>query len=148
MPRRKKFTPDELMQVAVEESQLSIHDHTDKTDPLVGAIITTADGEILAKAHRCELRVGEHCEYTLIERKLVNENLKECVLYVTLEPCTDSSRGTGKKGCATHIVRARLGQVYVGIEDPDPRIAGEGIAFLRQQGIPFQMFPEKLQEII
>jgi ATP-dependent DNA helicase RecG len=148
MPRKKKFTPDELMQMAVEESHLSIHDHTDKTDPFVGAIITTADGEIFAKARRCELRVGEHCEYTLIERKLVNDNLKECVLFVTLEPCTDSSRGTGKKGCSTHIVRARLGRVYVGIEDPDPRIAGEGIAFLRQQGIPLQMFPEELQEII
>lgn len=148
MPRKKKYLPDEIMQMAVEESRLSIHDHTHKTDPLVGAIVTTADGEILARAHRCELRVGEHCEYTLIERKLVNDNLKGCVLYVTLEPCTDSSRGLGKKGCSTHIVRARMGRVYVGIEDPDPRIAGEGIAFLRQQGIPLQMFPEQLQETI
>lgn len=150
MPTKKKrLTPDELMQMAVEEARLSIHDdHKDKPDPFVGAIITTADGEILAKAHRCELRVGEHCEYTLIERKLVNNNLKECVLYVTLEPCTDNARGPHKRGCSTHIDRARLGRVYVGIEDPDPRIAGEGIAFLRQQGIPLQMFPEELQEII
>ncbi len=149
MPTKKnRFTPDELMQMAVEESRLSIYDHADKTDPLVGALITTADGEILKKAHRCELRVGEHCEYTLIERKLVNDDLKGCVLYVTLEPCTDSSRGPGKRGCCTHIFRARLGKVYVGIEDPDPRIAGRGIAFLRQHEVSFEMFPEKLQEVI
>jgi ATP-dependent DNA helicase RecG len=148
MPRKKKLTPEELMQMAIEESRSSIHDHSDRMDRLVGAIITTADGEILARAHRCELRVGEHCEYTLIERKLVNENLRGCVLYVTLEPCTDSSRGLGKRGCSTRIVRARLGKVYVGIQDPDPRIAGNGIEFLRQNQIPFEMFPERLQDSI
>lgn len=137
------------MQLAVEEGRSSIHDdHTDRADPFVGAIMTTADGEILARAHRCELRVGEHCEYTLIERKLVNENLKDGVLYVTLEPCTDNSRGTTKRGCATHIVRARLGQVYVGIEDPNPKIATEGIAYLREKGITVNMFSEELQEVI
>ncbi len=145
---KKKHSPEELMQMAIEESRLSIPEHTDKTDPLVGAIIATAEGEILAQAHRGELRVGEHCEYTLIERKLVNENLQGCVLYVTLEPCTDKSRGKGKRGCATHIVKARLGQVYVGIEDPNPKIATEGISYLREKGIKVQMFPEHLQEII
>lgn len=151
---RKKYSPEELMQKAIKESRLSIPEHTDKTDPMVGAIITTAEGELLAQAHRGELRVGEHCEYTLIERKLVNRNLKDCVLYVTLEPCTDKSRnraetgGKIKRGCSTHAVKARLGQVYVGIEDPDPRIATEGLAFLEENGITVQMFPEELQEII
>ena len=66
----------------------SISEHEDKLDPLVGAILTTADGKILATAHRGELRVGEHCEYTLIERKLKSENLTqlatlypECTVY-------------------------------------------------------------------
>jgi ATP-dependent DNA helicase RecG len=151
---KKKYTTEELMQMAIEESRLSIAEHLDKTDPLVGAIITTAEGEILAKAHRGELRVGEHCEYTLIERKLVRENLNGCVLYVTLELCTDKSRNKGgigekiKRGCSTHAVKARLGKVYVGIEDPNPKIANEGIAFLREQGVTVHMFPENLQEII
>lgn len=150
----KKYLPKELMQIAIEESRLSIPEHLEKTDPLVGAIITTADGEVLAQAHRGELRVGEHCEYTLIERKLVNENLKHCVLYVTIEPCTDKSRNRDeagdkiKRGCSTHAVKARLAQVYIGIEDPDPRIATEGIGFLEKNGIAVQMFPEELQEII
>ena len=38
------------MQMAIDESHLSIPEHTDKTDPLVGAIIATADGVVLAKA--------------------------------------------------------------------------------------------------
>lgn len=148
MPKTKKYSPEELMRLAIEESRLSIPEHADKTDPLVGAIITTADGEILAKAHRGELRVGEHCEFTLIERKLVNHNLKDCVLYVTLEPCTDKSRSKGKRGCSTHVFKARLGQVYIGIEDPNPKIATDGIDFLEKKKITVHIFPEELQEII
>lgn len=144
----KKYSPEELMRMAIEESHHSIPEHVEKTDPLVGAIITSADGEILAKAYRGELRVGEHCEYTLIERKLSNHNLKDCVLYVTLEPCTDESRNKGKRGCSTRIVKARLGQVYVGIEDPNPKIANEGISFLIKKGINVHLFPEEFQEII
>lgn len=150
MPRKKKYTPKELMQMAIVEGRRSIPEHTDKTDPLVGAIITTANGELLAQAHRGELRVGEHCEYTLIERKLVNKNLGGCVLYVTLEPCTDQSRNTkkGKKGCSSHILKARLGKVYVGIEDPNPKIATEGIKLLEKAELEVHMFHEDLQETI
>lgn len=83
---KKKHTALELMKLAIEESHLSIPEHTDKTDPKVGAIIATKDGEILAKAHRGELRIGQHCEFTLIEKKLGSVSLKGCVLYVTLEP--------------------------------------------------------------
>lgn len=148
MPRKKKYTPAELMQMAIEEGRRSIPEHTDKTDPLVGAIITTADGELLAQAHRGELRVGEHCEFTLIERKLASDNLQGCVLYVTLEPCTDQSRNKDKRGCSTHIVKARLGKVYIGIEDPNPKIATLGIELLKEAKIEFEMFPEELQKTI
>ena len=72
---KKKFTPDELMKLTIAESLKSIPEHTNKADPFVGAIITTNVGEILASAHRGELRVGEHCEFTLIERKLKDINL-------------------------------------------------------------------------
>ncbi len=152
---KKKFSPYELMQMAIAESHLSIPEHTHKTDPKVGAIITTKNGEVLAQAHRGELRIGEHCEYTLIERKLVNENLRGCVLYVTLEPCTDESRNQNKagneikkRGCATHIVKSRLSKVYIGVEDPNPKIATEGKKFLENKGIEVEMFPLDLQTII
>lgn len=147
---KKKYTPQELMQMAIDESRLSIPEHTDKTDPLVGALITTAEGELLAKAHRGELRVREHCEYTLIERKLRDTNLNGCVLYVTLEPCTDASRNVskGKRGCSSHAIKARISTVYVGIEDPNPKIATEGIKYLTENGAIVHMFDEELQEII
>lgn len=152
---KKNFTTLELMQMAINESYSSIPEHTHKTDPNVGAIIATTNGEVLGKAHRGELREGEHCEYTLIERRLASENLKDCVLYVTLEPCTDESRNqnkttnkTKKRGCCTHIKKARLSKVYVGVEDPNPKIAGWGIKEIREHGIDVEMFPAELQKII
>jgi ATP-dependent DNA helicase RecG len=145
---KEKYKPIELMKMAIEESYLSVPEHTDKTDPLVGAIIATYKGEVLAKAHRGELREGEHCEYTLIERKLVNENLRGCALYVTLEPCTDDSRRIPKRGCSTHIGKARISKVYIGVEDPNPKIAGTGVKAIRDKGIEVEMFPASLQDII
>ena len=145
---KKKYTPLEIMKMAIEESHRSIGEHKDKTDPLVGAIIAAKDGVILGKAHRGEMREGEHCEFTLIERRLRSENLRGCALYVTLEPCTDESRTLPKRGCVTHIKKARLSKVYIGVEDPNPKIAQEGIKALRKKGIEVEMFPSSLQEII
>jgi ATP-dependent DNA helicase RecG len=148
--KRKIHTPRQIMEMVLEEARLSIPDHTEKNDPFVGAILATPDGQVLEKAHRGELRAGDHCEFTLIERKLGNKNLKDCVLYCTLEPCTDESRDLekGKRGCATHIVKARLGQVYVGIEDPNPNIDGDGIRFLKDNGVIVHSFDQDLQDII
>jgi len=142
---KKKFTPDELMELTIKESFNSIPEHTDKADPLVGAIITTKDGEILAAAHRGELRIGEHCEYTLIERKLKDKNLGECVLYVTLEPCVDEVRKLPKRGCSTHIAKARISTVYIGMRDPNPRVENEGVKFLTEKGIKVIDFPAHLE---
>jgi ATP-dependent DNA helicase RecG len=144
----KKYTPDELMKRTIKESLKSIPEHTDKADPLVGAIITTKEGEILASAHRGELRIGEHCEYTLIERKLKDKNLGDCVLYVTLEPCVDEVRKPPKRGCSTHIVKARIGTVYIGMRDPNPKVENEGVKFLIEKGIKVIDFPAHLEDEI
>lgn len=138
--KKKKYSPEELMEMAYQESLFSIHEHHEKPDPLVVAILTTADGRILATAHRGELRIGEHCEFTLIERKLKSVNLTGCHLYVTLEPCIDKVRKPPKRGCATHIYKARLSKVYIGIRDPDIDIENEGAGELIAKGIVVEDF--------
>ncbi len=149
-PPRRRLTPRELMELAIQEAEHSIPEHTDKEDPFVGAIVATKHGEILGKAYRGELRVGEHCEFTLLERKLRDQNLGDCVLYLTLEPCTGESRNElkGKQGCAMHISRARISTVYIGIEYPDPRIANKGTKFLISQNVVVHPFESDLQEKI
>ena len=57
-----------FMEMVVEEMEKSRSEHADKHDPLVGAVIVDSDGKFLGATHRGELRVGDHAEFTLIER--------------------------------------------------------------------------------
>ena len=53
-------------------------------------------------------------------------------LYVTLEPCIN---GGSAPSCVTALVNAGVAHVVVGIEDPDPRYSGRGLAVLERNGI-------------
>src|ERR1022692_3222169 len=87
-----------FMEQAVQEMLKSRSEHTGKHDPLVGAVLIGSNGKLLGATHRGDLRVGDHAEFTLIERYLQNKNLEGSTLYVTLEPCT--RRNPPKKPCA------------------------------------------------
>src|SRR3989442_10780557 len=117
-----------FMELAVEEMRRSRSEHAHKHDPLVGAVLVSANGRLLGKAHRGGLRVGDHAEYTLLERELGDRHLEGATLYVTLEPCT--VREAPKVACAKRIVAARLKKVWVGMLDPNPDIQGHGVNHL------------------
>jgi diaminohydroxyphosphoribosylaminopyrimidine deaminase/5-amino-6-(5-phosphoribosylamino)uracil reductase len=57
-------------------------------------------------------------------------------MVVTLEPCCHVGR-TGP--CTEAIVKAGISRVIVGTIDPDPRVAGQGIALLRASGIDVEV---------
>jgi diaminohydroxyphosphoribosylaminopyrimidine deaminase/5-amino-6-(5-phosphoribosylamino)uracil reductase len=57
--------------------------------------------------------------------------------YVTLEPCAhESPRGPA---CSDLLIEGGVARVVVGLEDPDPRTAGRGIARLRAAGIVVEL---------
>ena len=118
-----------------------------KPSPFVGAVLVRNDGSV-ETAYRGELREGDHAEFTLIERKCRSEKLDGYTLFATLEPCAPGARHFPKLGCAERIVNARIGKVFIGIEDPDPTVCRKGIAHLLNHGIEVEMYPQDLQKEI
>jgi ATP-dependent DNA helicase RecG len=147
MPTKAKFDPHKMMERAIEVMRQSIPENRpDGTpSPAVGAVLVRPNGTIETAA-RGELRGGNHAEFTLLERKCITEKLDGSVLFTTLEPWLN--RREPKRGCAKHIVSARIGEVYVGIEDDNPTVAGKGIEHLRRCGVTVHMFDRELQEVI
>lgn len=143
-----KYTPRQLMEFAVQLMYESIPEHTDRVDPKVGAVLAKTDGTLVNFASRGELRQGDHAEFTVLERKHRTDKLDGYVIYATLEPCAPGARSITKLGCAERIVNARIKKVYVGIEDPDPKVKGNGIAFLNTNKIEINFFDKDLQEEI
>jgi len=146
---RIAFNPRTLMEQAIEVMKRSIHENRDdaKSSPAVGAVIYMPDGTI-ETAYRGELRDGDHAEFTLLERKKRDAKLDGAILFATLEPCAPGARGAGKLPCAERIILARIKEVWVGIEDPDPKVDRKGISYLQKNGVTVHMFDRDLQEVI
>lgn len=137
------------MQLAIETMHNSIDENRDdgKKSPKVGAVLVLPD-DTVCTAYRGELREGDHAEFTAIERKNRDKNLTGSVLFATLEPCAPGARKSPKLSCSERIVNARISEVYIGIEDPDPTVATKGIRFLQEKGIKIHMFDKEFQDII
>lgn len=147
MATKRKIDSRSMMKKAIEVMRQSVPEQRPdgSTSPSVGAVLVRSDGSIVTAA-RGELRDGNHAEFILLERKCLGERLDSCVLFTTLEPCLD--RNEPKRGCARHIISARIKEVYVGMEDDNPRVAGRGIEYLRRHGVIVHMFDRDLQDEI
>ena len=98
-------------------------------NPMVGALIVE-DGAVVAEGwHR--MAGGPHAEIEAI-RALGRAPAENAVMYVTLEPCSTCGR-TG--ACTEAIVAAGIRRVVVGAVDPNPDHAGQGLDWLRAQGV-------------
>lgn len=53
-------------------------------------------------------------------------------MYVTLEPCSHFGK---TPPCAGKIVEKKIKKVIIGLMDPNPKVAGNGIKILKDNGI-------------
>lgn len=146
---RNNFNPRNLMELAIEVMRQSVPEPRGdgKASPKVGAVLVKPDGTV-ETACRGELRHGDHAEFTLLERKNRGSKLDGSILFATLEPCAKGSRKHPKVSCAERIFLARIKEIWVGIQDPDPTVARKGIGYLIRQGVTVHMFDRDLQEVI
>jgi diaminohydroxyphosphoribosylaminopyrimidine deaminase/5-amino-6-(5-phosphoribosylamino)uracil reductase len=100
-------------------------------NPWVGCVLVTAGGESVTGA--TEPPGGRHAEIVALDAaRAAGLDPAGATAYVTLEPCSHTGR-TGP--CADALVAAGVSRVVVALEDPDPRVAGSGLARLRAAGV-------------
>ena len=73
---------------------------------------------------------GPHAEVTALAH--AGEAARGATLYATLEPCVHHGR---TPPCTDAIIGAGVSRVVIGIQDPDDRVGGRGVAALREAGI-------------
>jgi pyrimidine deaminase RibD-like protein/NTP pyrophosphatase (non-canonical NTP hydrolase) len=131
---------EKYMAMAVKEAKKSVSE-SGRDSPLVGAVIVQADGTVYT-GYRGELALGDHAEYTVLEKKAADESLAGATVYTTLEPCT--SRNHPKIPCADRLVERKIARVFIGMVDPNPLISGRGMRRMREANIAVDMFSEGL----
>lgn len=104
--------------------------HT-RSNPLVGAVLVGPDGHLLSEGYH-RAWGGPHAEVHALEHQHDPEVLSRSTLYVNLEPCSHQGK---TPPCADLIIRKGIRRVVVAMEDPNPLVAGKGLARLREAGI-------------
>ncbi len=103
--------------------------YTTHPNPRVGCVLVKNDQIVGEGFHR---RAGEpHAERNALA--MAGDQARGATAYVTLEPCCHHGR---TPPCSDGLIEAGVSRVVVAIQDPNPRVAGKGIAQLQQAGIP------------
>lgn len=115
------------MQQALEQAGKAWgHTHP---NPMVGALIVE-NGEVVATGYH-HAAGKAHAEVDAL-RNLGRKPAAEASMFVTLEPCCTHGR---TPPCTEGILASGIRQVFVGTQDPNPNVAGQGVAILRNHGV-------------
>lgn len=98
-------------------------------NPMVGATVVTGDGVIVADGWHQQAGTP-HAEVHALAA--AGSRARGATLVCTLEPCCHHGR-TGP--CTDAIIAAGISRVVVATVDPNPQVAGQGLARLRARGI-------------
>lgn len=102
--------------------------YTTDPNPRVGCVLVR-EGEVVGEGwHR--LTGGPHAEIEAL--KAAGERARGAECYITLEPCCHYGR---TPPCTKALIQAGVRRVVVAMIDPNPRVAGQGLAQLRSAGI-------------
>ena len=106
--------------------------YTASPNPSVGCVLVV-DGQVVGEGYTRPAG-GHHAEIEALNAASGTQGAinQGATAYVTLEPCSH----TGKTGpCAQALIDAGISRVVIACEDPNPKVAGDGIKLLQDAGI-------------
>lgn len=102
--------------------------YTAHPNPRVGCVLVQGSTVVGAGWHQ---RTGEaHAEIHALQQ--AGERARGATAYVTLEPCCHQGR---TPPCTDALIQAGVARVIAAMPDPNPKVAGQGLAQLAQAGL-------------
>lgn len=133
-----RMTPKEAMSRAILEAKNGAGFVS--PNPLVGCTILDRDMNLLSVGYHA--KVGEaHAEIRAVQAVDDQSKLQGAHVFVTLEPCAHEGR---TPSCAKALAALPIASVTYGLEDPNPKVAGEGANILKSAGKKVEKFSEGL----
>ena len=102
--------------------------YTTDPNPRVGCVLVR-DGEVVGSGWH-QRAGGPHAEVLALQE--AGDRAHGAIAYVTLEPCCHHGK---TPPCSDALIQAGVQRVIAAMEDPNPRVAGQGLAQLQQAGI-------------
>lgn len=97
-------------------------------NPRVGCVLVR-DGTVVGEGWH-EKAGGPHAEVHALQS--AGDLARGATAYVTLEPCSHHGR---TPPCCEALLAAGIGRVVAAMQDPNPLVAGQGLAWLRDAGL-------------
>jgi diaminohydroxyphosphoribosylaminopyrimidine deaminase/5-amino-6-(5-phosphoribosylamino)uracil reductase len=105
-------------------------------NPRVGCVLVDSTGVSQAQGHT-QAAGHPHAEIVALRAaRAAGHDPRGATAYVTLEPCSHHGR---TPPCCDALIEAGVAKVVIAIEDPNPLVAGQGIAKLRTAGIEVEV---------
>jgi len=107
-------------------------------NPAVGCVLISQAGHIIGQGHT-QATGGAHAEVMALQNAARNgESISGATVYVTLEPCSHFGR---TPPCCNALIEAKISKVVIALLDPNPLVAGKGVALLKNAGIEVEVLP-------
>ncbi len=119
----------DAMALALQWAQKGLY--STSPNPRVGCVIVQ-NGQVIG-AGVTQAAGQDHAEVQALKDAAARGNdVRGATVYVTLEPCDHQGR---TKPCSQALIAAGVGRVVAAMQDPNPLVAGQGLARLEAAGI-------------